>query len=106
MSTALSHGVAVPHTREFLLTGLFDAVAVVFPKEPLEWGALDGEKVHTLFFVFACDDKRHLNLLAKIAHFSSSEENLHFLRSRPNKALLLEEIKSFESSVRRPFVTC
>ncbi len=106
MSTALSDGVAVPHTRGFLLRGLFDAVAVVFPKEPLEWGALDGQKVHTLFFVFACDDKRHLNLLAKIAHFSSSQENLRFLQTKPDKTTLLEEMKLFESSVRRTLVTC
>jgi|JI9StandDraft_1071089.scaffolds.fasta_scaffold09084_3 PTS system nitrogen regulatory IIA component len=106
MPTALCHGVAIPHTREFLLDGLFDAVCVVFLEEPLEWGSFDHEKVHTLFFVFACDDKRHLNLLAKIAHFCSEEENLQFLRSRPSKATLLEEIKQFEASVRRVALSC
>ena len=71
MPTALSNGVAVPHTRDFLLQESFDVVAVVFPKEPIEYGALDGKPVDVLFFLFACDDKRHLHLLAKLAHLSS-----------------------------------
>lgn len=100
MSTAISQGIAIPHTREFLIGGLFDAVVVVYPEQPIEWGALDGAPVHTLFFLFACDDKRHLNLLAKIAHFISSEEHVHFLQTRPSKEALLEFIKQWESSIK------
>lgn len=100
MPTALSHGIAIPHTREFLLRGLFDGVVVVYPKEPVDWGALDQVPVHTIFFLFACDDKRHLNLLAKIAHLSSFEEFLEFLQTRPEKPALLEFIKNWEASIQ------
>ncbi len=102
MPTALNQGIAIPHTREFLITGLFDAVVVVYPKSPIDWGALDQEPVHTLFFLFACDDRRHLNLLAKIAHFISSEEHLNFLKTRPEKNPLLDFIKQWESSIKAP----
>ncbi len=102
MPTALNHGIAIPHTREFLLSGLFDAVVVVYPETPIEWGALDNEPVHTLFFLFACDDRRHLNLLAKIAHFISNEEHLQFLKSRPEKGVLLDFLKEWESSIKSP----
>jgi len=100
MPTALNNGIAIPHTREFLLRGLFDAVVVVYPKTPLDWGALDGAPVHTLFFLFACDDKRHLNLLAKVAHLSSSQEALEFLQTKPSKPLLLDYIKNWEASIQ------
>ena len=99
MPTSLSNGIAVPHTREFLLEGLFDAVFVVYPPEPINWGALDNNPVHTLFFLFACDDKRHLNLLAKIAHFASSEECLNFIQDRPPKNTLLNYIKNWEATI-------
>jgi PTS system nitrogen regulatory IIA component len=102
MPTALNQGIAIPHTREFLIGGLFDAVVVVYPKEPIEWGALDNKPVHTLFFLFACDDRRHLNLLAKIAHFISNEEHLKFLETKPDKETLLEFIKNWESSIKSP----
>lgn len=100
MPTALSNGIAVPHTRDFLLQESFDVVAVVFPKNPIEFGALDGKPVHTLFFLFACDDKRHLHLLAKLAHLSSKEKNLSFFRTHPSKADLLEYVKNWEAGLK------
>jgi PTS system nitrogen regulatory IIA component len=100
MPTALSNGIAVPHTRDFLLQESFDVVAVAFPKKPIEYGALDGQPVHTLFFLFACDDKRHLHLLAKLAHLNSNEENLAFLRTHPAKASLLEYVKNWEGNLK------
>ncbi len=100
MPTALSNGIAVPHTRDFLLEESFDVVAVVFPKKPIEYGALDGRPVHTLFFLFACDDKRHLHLLAKLAHLSSTPENISLLKRHLEKPQLLEEIKGWEMSLK------
>ena len=100
MPTALSNGIGVPHTRDFLLQESYDVVAVVFPQKPIDYGALDGEKVHTLFFLFACDDKRHLHLLAKLAHLCSKPENLQLLKKRPQKAQLLEGIKNWEANIR------
>ncbi len=101
MPTALSNGIAVPHTRDFLLEESFDVVAVVFPKKPIEYGALDGRPVHTLFFLFACDDKRHLHLLAKLAHLSSTPDSLALLRRHLEKPQLLEEIKGWETNLKQ-----
>lgn len=99
MPTALNHGIAVPHTRDFLLNTHQDAVIVVFPKEPLDYGALDGKPVHTLFFLFACEDKRHLHLLAKIAHLSHQKPALDLFQSKPSKPEFLSFVKDWESSI-------
>ncbi len=99
MSTALSDGIAVPHTRDSLLPGHHDAVVVVFLENPLEYGALDGQPVNTLFFLFACEDKRHLHLLAKIAHLSSQSQIREFLKAHPSKEKLLIFIKDWESKI-------
>ncbi len=100
MPTALNNGIAVPHARDFLTKGPFDSVVVVFPEKAIEYGALDGKPVHTLFFLFACSDKRHLHLLAKIAHFCSDEQALQFLRTQPDKEKILKFIKYWEASLR------
>ena len=97
MPTALNNGIAVPHTRDFLLKGTTDVIVVVFPKKPLDWGALDENYVHTLFFLFACNDKRHLHLLAKLAYLSSNDEALKLFLSKSSKGDLLEYVKKFES---------
>ncbi|MGE5195757.1 MAG: PTS sugar transporter subunit IIA [Anaerolineae bacterium] len=100
MPTAFNHGIAVPHTRDFLLQDPFDMIIVVFPRKPIEYGALDGLPVHTLFFLFSSADKRHLHLLAKLAHLSSNEQALEMLRSKPGKKKLLEFIREWESQIR------
>ncbi|MDE3055339.1 MAG: PTS sugar transporter subunit IIA [Verrucomicrobiota bacterium] len=102
MPTALSHGIGVPHTRDFLLQESFDVVTVVFPAKPIDYGAFDGKPVHTLFFLFACDDRRHLHLLAKLAHLASRSDNLSFLKKQPGKKELLEYIKIWEGGLNRP----
>ena len=102
MPTSIGHGIAVPHTREFLLKGFSDTVLVVYPESPMEWGALDETAVHTIFFLFACDDKRHLSLLAKIAHLTSSPEALEFFQTKPDKQKVLEQVKRLESKMKSP----
>ena len=99
--TALNQGLAVPHTRDFLLSSRHDAVTIVFPETPIPYGALDGKPVHTLFFLFACSDKHHLNLLAKIAHLSSNPDAIALFNSRPNKEKVLAFIKDWEAHLKK-----
>ncbi len=100
MPTALNNGIAVPHTRDFLRKGPLDMVFVVYPKEPIEYGALDGNPVYALFFLFAGNDKGHLQLLAKLAHLGSNAKALEFLQEKPNKKELLDYVRNWEGSVR------
>jgi PTS system nitrogen regulatory IIA component len=101
MPTSLNHGVAVPHSRDFILKGpSSDIVVVVFPKKPVDYGSLDGEPVHTMFFLFSSDDKKHLHLLAKIAHLSGHEDSLKKLLAKPNKEEFLEFVKDWENKIR------
>lgn len=99
MSTGLGLGIAVPHTRDFLLNTHYDVIEVVYPETPLDYDALDGQPVHTLFFLFACEDKSHLNLLAKLAHLSAREQARDFFRTRPSKEHLLDFVKQWETSL-------
>ncbi len=99
VSTAVGHGIAIPHARDFLMTGHRDAVAIVFLDTPIPYGALDGEPVHTLFFLLASDDKRHLALLSKIAHLASTPAMLQQFAKKPQKAQMLEIIKDWETKL-------
>lgn len=100
-STALGSGIAVPHARDFLLQKPFDFVSVVFTKNPIEYDALDGKPVHTLFFLFAGTDKMHLHLLSKIAYLSSDTEALALLSHRVDKSDFLSFLKNWESGISK-----
>lgn len=101
-STALNNGIAVPHTRDFVLKAMHDVVAIAYPEKPIPYGALDGKPIHTLIFLFACHDKRHLHLLAKIAHLSSQTRAHQLLLRRPSKEKLLSFIQTWESQIAAP----
>jgi PTS system nitrogen regulatory IIA component len=106
MSTALNSGIAVPHPRDIILEiPGSDAVITVFPEKPLDFEALDGQPVHTLFFLFSSSDKTHLHLLSKLAHFVSQPQNLKFLASKPSLETLLSYIKEWEIQIRHQIYT-
>ncbi len=99
MSTAVGNGFAIPHARDFLMDGHRDAVAVVFLNKPINYDALDGKPVHTLFFLLASDDKRHLALLSKIAHLTNSSKLCSEMQQKPQKTELLDLIKEWETTL-------
>lgn len=99
MTTAIGNGIAVPHTRDSFLNTHHDIVIPACLDEPIEFGALDGLPVHTLFFLFACEDKRHLQLLAKIAHFSKQAHLMTLIQSHPSKKQLLSSLKEWEANI-------
>jgi PTS system nitrogen regulatory IIA component len=99
MTTALGSEVAIPHTRECLIKGPHDVVVVALPRQPIDWGALDHKGVRVLFFLFACDDKRHLNLLAKIAHLASNKNLIEKIKAGVDKPGLMQWIKGFEQAL-------
>lgn len=101
MSTGLDSGIAIPHPRESLLEHPgSDAVITTFLHKPIEYGALDGKPVHTLFFLFSSSDKTHLHLLSKLAHLCSQPQVLEFLASKPSSEQLLSFVKEWEGKIR------
>jgi PTS system nitrogen regulatory IIA component len=100
MSTAIGNGIAIPHVRLFDSMSLQeDIVVVAYLFEPVDWVAPDEKPVHTLFFVLASDETRHLQILAEIAQLASDEDFVEFLRTMPAKEALIERIQQLEEKV-------
>jgi mannitol/fructose-specific phosphotransferase system IIA component (Ntr-type) len=72
-STALGHGVAVPHCRNSSLPRL--RVAFGRPHQPVPWGAADGEPVRSVFLLAAPHvSSEYLPVLAQIAHLVNNSD--------------------------------
>ena len=100
MSTAIGNGIAIPHVRLFDSMSLQeDIVAVAYLFEPVDWVAPDEKPVHTLFFVLAADEARHLQILAEIAQLASDEDFVEFLRTMPPRESLIERIQQLEEKM-------
>ncbi len=98
-STGLGHGLAVPHPRKPPSELIEEAVvSVVFPDVPLDWAALDGEPVHTVFLLLSPSASVHLQILSGVAHSLRSPELPGLLRKRPSLAQLVEGLRALRTA--------
>jgi nitrogen PTS system EIIA component len=67
-STALGNGIAVPHVRNPIVMHIVrPMVTLCFLERAVEFGALDGQPVHTLFTIVSPTIRAHLHLLARLS---------------------------------------
>lgn len=67
-STAVGNGIAIPHPRfPVVVPPAPDTLSLCFLDHPVEFGALDGKPVHTLFVMVGATVKGHLRLLSRLA---------------------------------------
>jgi PTS system nitrogen regulatory IIA component len=102
-STAIGNGIAIPHVRNPIVgpTGE-SAISLCFLKNPIDFDAVDGQPVSTLFTLVSPDVKAHLHLLAKLAfllHDQSFQELLH--RSGGETEIMTAIRTLEESSIRK-----
>ena len=67
-STAIGGGIAIPHPRNPLVLGVDEpTVLLCFLEHAVDFGALDGKRVHTVFLLLSPTVEAHLQTLARIA---------------------------------------
>ncbi len=102
MSTAIGHGISLPHPRIPLVIGRDKPlIHFFFPNAFLNLHALDGKPVHTLILIISQTTKQHLSLLAHLSHLLSKKEIRQALKARQPYTELLSLIKSLEKPVQR-----
>lgn len=92
-STAIGHGVAVPHGRAPEIERLLAVIGRT--AEPVNFGAIDGEPVR-LFFVLAAPESQptaHLKALARIAKLLKNESLRTRLLTAPDADAMFAAIR-------------
>ncbi len=98
MSTGVGRGVAVPHTPKPVGRVREPIVSALFLAEPIDWAALDGKPVHSVFLVVSPDAPRHLDLLSRAAHALRQPGFVDFLREKPPRSTLIERLRAIHAS--------
>ncbi len=99
-STGFGHGIAIPHPREpIVLRVTAPAVAVCYLAAPIDFDALDGLPVHTLFTLISPSVRVHLHLLAVLAAALRDRDVLACVERRATEAELLEAIGRLEDAL-------
>ena len=67
-STGIGDGVAIPHARNPIVMHIpRPLVSLCYLEQPIDFGAIDGKPVHTLFTIVSPTIKTHLGLLSRLA---------------------------------------
>lgn len=92
-TTAVGHGVAIPHAR----SAAVGVPTLVFGRlqAPVEWDAPDGEPVDLVFLIAVPEDagKQHLRVLAKLARALMKDEFRESLRQATSEEAVVDLVK-------------
>lgn len=81
-STGIGDGIAIPHVRNPIVLHVSrPMVTLCFLEEPVDFGALDGQPVRTLFALISPTVRAHLHLLSRLA-FTLRDAGFHDVISR------------------------
>jgi PTS system nitrogen regulatory IIA component len=89
-STGIGDGIAIPHVRNPILLHVERPfVALCLLARPIEFEAIDGLPVHSLFVVVSPDIPRHLRILAQLGFALRDEQLRGLLRDRADSETIV-----------------
>lgn len=101
-STALGHGIALPHPRQPLAGVLADPiVTVVHLQDAVDWAALDGEPVRVAILLLSPSAPVHLQLLSRVSLALRQEGVPEWLATGPGSDAIVERVREIEESFGR-----
>jgi PTS system nitrogen regulatory IIA component len=108
-STGLGDGIAIPHPRNPIVLHVDKPeIALCFLTNPIDFGAIDGKPVHTLFTLISPTVSDHLHLLSRLAFSLRDPAFKAAVTRRASSDEILREARRIEAGLAggsiRPFV--
>lgn len=98
-STGIGNGIAIPHVRQPIVMGGGAAtVSLCFLSEPVDFFAIDGSPVHTVFLIISTTVRGHLQMLAKLGAALSDPAFQSAILHRESTEEILREAARVEAA--------
>jgi PTS system nitrogen regulatory IIA component len=102
-STAIGDGIAIPHVRNPVILHLeCPVITLSFLERPVDFGALDGRPVHTLFTLISPTVRAHLHLLSRLAFVLRDRQFKDAVMRQGAREEILHAAEQAERSVSLP----
>lgn len=102
-STGIGGGVAIPHVRNPVILHITrPAVTICFLKRPIDFQAIDGQPVHTLFLLITPTIRAHLHLLSRLGFVLRAQEVKAALARQAPREELLAALALAEAALLKP----
>jgi PTS system nitrogen regulatory IIA component len=98
--TAIGDGIAIPHVRNPVVLHVGrPSVALCFLERPIEYGALDGRPVDTLFTIISPTTRAHLHLMSKLSFALRDDEVRGALRRQDSRQEIFARMRRAEEDL-------
>lgn len=102
-STAIGDGIALPHVRNpIVLHVAHPMVTACFLQHPVDFGALDGKPVHTLFSLICPTVRSHLQLLSRLSYALHDVKFKDVVLRQGQRDEILREARRVEATFAAP----
>lgn len=99
-STGVGDGIALPHVRNPIVLHVpRPMVSLCFLERAVDFGALDGRPVHTLFAVISPTTREHLQLLSRIAYALHDDGFKSAVASQAPSETILREARRVDAAL-------
>jgi len=101
-STAVGDGIAIPHSRDALLSVLDKSVVSLnFLNESIEFSAIDGIPVKILFLILCPSLKAHLSIMSRLNFVLRNKEFLKMLNEEAQRDKILSFLAENDKFIER-----
>jgi nitrogen PTS system EIIA component len=102
-TTGIGNGIAIPHVKHpVILAGTEPMLGLFFLRSPVDFNALDGLPVHTLFMILSSSFKSHLSLLSRLAFCLQDQTVQAILTNHKNREDIFAAFQVAESKIAKP----
>ena len=99
-STGIGDGIAIPHVRNPIVLHLSrPTVTLCFLERPVDFGALDGQPVATLFTLISPTVRAHLHLLSRLSFALRNPKFNAAVRAQASPEEIFEALRAAEAAV-------
>jgi nitrogen PTS system EIIA component len=100
-STGFGGGIAIPHVRNPIVLHIpRPRITLCFLDTPIEFGAIDGQPVHTLFTLISPTVQAHLHLLSRLTYGLRQPEFSVPVAQQASREVLLEGASAVDRAAR------
>jgi PTS system nitrogen regulatory IIA component len=102
-STGIGDGIAIPHVRQpIVMGGSAASISLCFLEHPVDFCAIDGSPIHTLFLMISTTVRGHLQTLAKLSAALSDPGFKNAVLHRASAEEILREAGRVEAGLPLP----
>jgi PTS system nitrogen regulatory IIA component len=97
-STGIGNGIAIPHVRNPIILNIKEpSILLCFLENPIDFDALDGQKVSTIFTMISPTARIHLHLLARLSFLLQNKDIRKVLSFKSPAADIITRIRTAEN---------